>query len=277
MSLAWGCRALARIMECCPLRFFNSFSWQFVHYIMNRKRWANCRVAKYRRMDLHSRCLGSSAVTKLDRMNCKRIILPCSKILHLSVGLLRSPRLEFNTVVSLKVKNVQISLAIRFCAGASISDKDGNQLLAVQKSAGAASEIIEREVLYHSGFGAFLPSLAIWCQPRSGKVEERYQRETGSVSGIPIPATLLSRTILMKWTFQIYRALSGKLLYKLQQADPADFGASWWPYAPYDTLYIASCLGIWVSWYIVYGFIYLSFTIFVLTNSMSSALCVGWW
>jgi hypothetical protein len=103
--------------------------------------------------------------------------------------------------------------------------------------------------------------LAIWCQLRSGEIEERYQRETGSVSGIPIPAILPSRTILTKRTFPIYRALSGKLLYKLQQADPADFCASWWPYAPYDTLYIASCLGIWVSWYIVYCYIYLSFTI----------------
>jgi hypothetical protein len=58
--------------------------------------------------------------------------------------------LEFNTVISLKVKNAQISFVNRFCTGASISDKDGNQLLAVQKSAGAASEIIEREVLYYS-------------------------------------------------------------------------------------------------------------------------------
>ncbi|KAL1877797.1 hypothetical protein Plec18167_004766 [Paecilomyces lecythidis] len=39
---------------------------------------------------------------------------------------------------------------------------------------------------------------------------------------------------------------SGNMLRKMQQADAAVFGASWWPYASYDTLYVAACLGLWL-------------------------------
>lgn len=36
-------------------------------------------------------------------------------------------------------------------------------------------------------------------------------------------------------------------LRKMRQADPALFAASWWPYAPYERLRLASYLTIWVS------------------------------
>ncbi|KAL9003529.1 MAG: hypothetical protein Q9188_003615 [Gyalolechia gomerana] len=38
-----------------------------------------------------------------------------------------------------------------------------------------------------------------------------------------------------------------KRLEKIRQADPALFGASWWPYASYEALKMATYLSIWIS------------------------------